>query len=262
MARIFSTIRQKLIGEINIKNYLKYAIGEIILLVMGIFIALQINNWNSLRKDHQREIEYLNNIRRDLKEQILNIDAYINFESNQLGNAEDVLQALTNDSFLTDTLLNKLILLTERRTFVPDDPTFQDLKSTGNLNLIKNFNLRDNIIKYYQLLSLQVSIIGQNNDHFIDELFNQNMMKNSLVNFSSIGKFDTFFGLEVFKVPKKILSKTDDIVRSNMMNENNKVLVLNLLSNRYLISSLQKDLMGKLKSETEKLLELVSAEID
>ena len=46
MLKFFSKIRRKLITEGNTTNYLKYAIGEIVLVVLGILIALQINNWN------------------------------------------------------------------------------------------------------------------------------------------------------------------------------------------------------------------------
>ena len=49
MLRIFRNIRQKLAAENNIAKYLRYAIGEIFLVVIGILIALQINNWNENR---------------------------------------------------------------------------------------------------------------------------------------------------------------------------------------------------------------------
>jgi len=46
MIKLFRNIRQKLVAEGKTTNYLKYAIGEIVLVVIGILIALQINNWN------------------------------------------------------------------------------------------------------------------------------------------------------------------------------------------------------------------------
>jgi len=53
MIRFFRTIRKKLIEEDNVRKYLLYAIGEILLVVIGILIALQVNNWNEERKDEQ-----------------------------------------------------------------------------------------------------------------------------------------------------------------------------------------------------------------
>ena len=54
MIRFFRNIRQKLAAENNVSKYLRYAIGEILLVVIGILIALQINNWNENRKDQQK----------------------------------------------------------------------------------------------------------------------------------------------------------------------------------------------------------------
>jgi hypothetical protein len=48
MLKFFRTIRKKLIEEYNVRKYLLYAIGEILLVVIGILIALQVNNWNDL----------------------------------------------------------------------------------------------------------------------------------------------------------------------------------------------------------------------
>jgi len=63
MAKLFNKIRKKLISEKSSKsrsaNYLKYAIGEIVLVVIGILIALSINNWNESRKDGKIETKAL-----------------------------------------------------------------------------------------------------------------------------------------------------------------------------------------------------------
>jgi hypothetical protein len=175
LLKFFRKIRQRLLTENKTSQYLKYAIGEIVLVVIGIFIALQINNCNSSKNDDYKGNEYLNNIRRDLKGQVIDIDIQLDFESKQLTNTQSILTVLDNNSSLTDSILKNLTMLSSRRTFVPVDPTFQDLKSTGNLNLIRNDSRRDNLIKYYQVLTLEASIIAKNNTSLI-ELFNQNMM--------------------------------------------------------------------------------------
>lgn len=68
MAKIFRNIRQKLLVENRVTRYLLYALGEIILVVIGILIALQINNWNEFRKERKREEMYLNSLKSDLRE--------------------------------------------------------------------------------------------------------------------------------------------------------------------------------------------------
>ena len=66
MIKLFRNIRQNLIMENKTGKYLKYAIGEIILVVIGILIALQINNWNEVRKNDEKEALLIKNIIEDL----------------------------------------------------------------------------------------------------------------------------------------------------------------------------------------------------
>ena len=83
MIKFFRKIRQNLLSEGKTGKYLKYAIGEILLVVIGILIAVQINNWNELRKQQLVEIDVLEGIRNDiLKDSIdlnFNIRAYTRY---------------------------------------------------------------------------------------------------------------------------------------------------------------------------------------
>jgi len=67
MIKFFRKIRFNLMEKNKIGKYLKYAIGEIVLVVIGILIALQINNWNELNKERASEKIILNEIRDNLK---------------------------------------------------------------------------------------------------------------------------------------------------------------------------------------------------
>ena len=74
MIKFFRKIRQNLLSEGKTGKYLKYAIGEILLVVIGILIALQINNWNELRKEHKLETRILNEILTNLETDIENLE--------------------------------------------------------------------------------------------------------------------------------------------------------------------------------------------
>lgn len=63
MIKFFRKIRQKLLSENKISKYLAYAIGEIVLVVIGILIALQINNWNDKKIQGTVDIEFITNLR-------------------------------------------------------------------------------------------------------------------------------------------------------------------------------------------------------
>ncbi len=67
MIKLFRTIRQKLLSENKFSKYLLYAIGEIVLVVVGILIALQINNWNENKLHNQKVKAHLINLIQDLK---------------------------------------------------------------------------------------------------------------------------------------------------------------------------------------------------
>lgn len=77
MIKFFRKIRQNLIVDNKTSKYFKYAIGEIILVVIGILIALQINNWNESRKQKDTLNNIYATIKTDLQEDIKNIDRVI-----------------------------------------------------------------------------------------------------------------------------------------------------------------------------------------
>ena len=66
MLKFFRTIRKKLIEQSKVRNYFFYAIGEILLVVIGILIALQVNNWNEERKLNLLEVSYYESLLQDL----------------------------------------------------------------------------------------------------------------------------------------------------------------------------------------------------
>ena len=81
MIKFFRNIRQNLLSEGKTGKYLKYAIGEIALVVIGILIALQINNWNENRKDNFVELKILESLNNDLKTDIDNLKGMIKNDS-------------------------------------------------------------------------------------------------------------------------------------------------------------------------------------
>ena len=70
MIKFFRHIRRTMINQNQMGKYFKYAIGEILLVMVGILLALQVNNWNNNRIDAKREASYIKNIERDLNNQL------------------------------------------------------------------------------------------------------------------------------------------------------------------------------------------------
>ena len=84
MLKFFRKIRQNLIDQGDAKRYLLYAIGEILLVMIGILLALQVNNWNENRKAQIQEMETLRDIKKNLESDIVNLDSIISMYRERL----------------------------------------------------------------------------------------------------------------------------------------------------------------------------------
>ena len=91
MIKFFRKIRQKLLSENKFSKYLLYAIGEIVLVVIGILIALQINNWNESRKQEVEQIKLLQNFKNSIVSDIESFDHYIE-EYGTIHNSINIIQ--------------------------------------------------------------------------------------------------------------------------------------------------------------------------
>ncbi|MCJ7468456.1 MAG: DUF6090 family protein, partial [Maribacter sp.] len=74
MIKIFGKIRQQLITHHRLGKYILYALGEIVLVVIGILIALQINNWNEAKKQKTKETVLLIELKSNLETNIANLE--------------------------------------------------------------------------------------------------------------------------------------------------------------------------------------------
>ena len=146
-------------------KYFKYAIGEIILVVIGILIALSINNWNENRKNRQKEKVYITNIQRDLKAQLVILKRATQGELESfenLSNAENSFHQYNKFVVNTKTL-SEISAINDRFTFNIVDTALDEIKSSGNLDIIQNSTVKDSLLKYYDEIRLFGQIISSNN---------------------------------------------------------------------------------------------------
>lgn len=104
MLRFFRKIRQNLLENGNIRKYLWYAVGEVFLVVIGILIALQINNWNEERKQYQLEIEVLQDLHSTLISDYWIVQAAVYWNEKSIKSGEIILDHLRNNLPYNDSL--------------------------------------------------------------------------------------------------------------------------------------------------------------
>jgi len=149
MLKFFQRIRLKLITEGNLKRYLIYAIGEILLVVIGILIALQINNMNEERKQLVKSNEILLEIKENLQFNTSRFMAEIKEEKEVIKSIDLVLENINNYNGYNDTLDFHFINATYYPTASRKSSGYETLKSQG-VELIKSTTLRQTIINLYE----------------------------------------------------------------------------------------------------------------
>jgi hypothetical protein len=97
MIRFFRSVRQNLIAEGRLGRYLAYAFGEILLVVIGILIALQINNWNQERKNRKEESVFVKSLLTDLREDIKMIDSVVEYNEIKMIRLDSLLDFVQTD---------------------------------------------------------------------------------------------------------------------------------------------------------------------
>ncbi len=162
MLRFFSKIRYQLAAENRTVKYLRYAIGEILLVVIGILIALQVNNWNELKKEHSLEQNYLKRLKVDLEkdnERLLFSNDLCDIRMNQINELSGAIQ--NPDSEFVN--YNKIVESIEKVTWKSYLPlsriVYDELQNTGRMDLIEKESIREELANYYVLAKYWESIL-------------------------------------------------------------------------------------------------------
>jgi len=152
MIKFFRQIRQRLLTENKTGKYFKYAIGEIVLVVIGILIALQINNWNTDRVNRQVEIKYLKGLSTNLSNDIRELERHFKTDTIKFDAYTYLIRAFnadivnSNDSLTISSYYN----IFNTNWFEGQNVVFDDLKSSGRINFISSESMKDNVQTYYR----------------------------------------------------------------------------------------------------------------
>lgn len=137
MIKLFRTIRRRLFAENRLSNYLFYALGEIILVVIGILIALQINNWNESRKQEARTQVYYQQLLDDLNEDKAYAQFIISKFEKQRTAYNKYLEGFDNSGYTRNAMYNDLLALNlESYAINFNISTLESLQNSGEIVLL------------------------------------------------------------------------------------------------------------------------------
>lgn len=168
MIRFFRRIRKNLLEENRLRKYIVYAIGEIILVMIGILLALQVNNWNEEKKGKAELNQYLGSLKENIQQDIKTLDS--------LTERREVALAACKKERLN--FLNKTYSFSDTRQalkayldfyFVPNTSAYDALKNSSYLGKINGTDLNDLTTDYYAKTA-QIAETEKSYNEFIETL--------------------------------------------------------------------------------------------
>lgn len=146
MIQVFKKLRLMHLRKQETRKYLSYAIGEIILVVIGILIALQINNWNEQRKESQKEQAILKRLKQEFESNKNQLSAKISIRDRVIASASDILSYFDNpETAVLDSIFFKHGRLLTPTSF---DPIQNNLVASGTVEILQNEDLKRLLINW------------------------------------------------------------------------------------------------------------------
>ena len=209
MQRFFRKIRQVLLSSGHTHKYILYALGEIALVVLGILIALQINNWNEKQKDKATAIEIYKNLQSSLKQDSISVQRIIDIQRKSLIAQKKIIlsdfEEFNADSGQSnlDTLLLDIMFGT--LTFYPKDGIYNLMLANNSIDLIESGRVKDAINNLYEYQYKRY----ENLDPVIEHKFQYNLNPVTSKKLGFIVQFTPEFDL-VTRVDPRLFEKYYD----------------------------------------------------
>ena len=225
MIKFFRHIRQNLIMENKTSKYLKYAIGEIVLVVIGILIALQVNNWNEVRKLKIEEQNTLRKLQRESEMIVDYLTLMCNSYDNYLTEIEASAKALHDKSLgnlSEQDFVSGVFSSAFYEAISPPKSTYNELNSTGKIQHIESEIIKKSISDYYSHLEYintqlvyfrnqytkPVDAAGEDFLYTYDELSPFNKLK-AVINFDALSSNKLFISKHAKALRDQIVFNKD-----------------------------------------------------
>ncbi len=168
MIKLFGKIRQDMIIKNKVTNYLLYAIGEILLVMIGILLALQVNNWNETRMQQNELKSILKTVSLDLERDTIVAAGIIKYyKENEKHSMKIINKEISIGNYKECPTCPSLVSI--YRPFIIQTKGFDLIKKYSNQNTVKNDTLITNITQFYTILS---GLIDDSNSFIKKEVLN------------------------------------------------------------------------------------------
>lgn len=227
MAKFFRRFRMNLLAENKFTKYLIYALGEITLVVIGILIALAINNHNQERITRRKEQKYLTGLRDDFQISKRKLTELIRVNRSNLNGSKKLLKLITENDQLFDEVEFSTILVTTFSSdisFNPNNSLLHEIINSGSLKDISNDKLRVQLthwISTMEDISHQEKDLGVQRDNVLSLLRQEEYSLRTVVSLSKMNEM-----LDIDKAEH--IESNIDLLNSKQF-ENN-VLMFNITS--------------------------------
>ena len=184
MIKLFRNTRRRLISDNRVTKYILYAIGEIALVMIGILLALQVNEWNNRRIDIQKEQSILKNLHVDFENNIKNLDDVYNSFMEAYVASLTLLEIINDDDVIDPEEIEKLIdeIINKTKSLDLITGSIDEIFNTGSLNLIRDPTLRKEISNWsYNFTDTDDDIVIYKNylfEFFIPSLTDKVILRN------------------------------------------------------------------------------------
>jgi hypothetical protein len=153
MIPFFRKIRKKMADDNKPMKYMRYAIGEIALVVIGILIAISINNWNEAKTNQKIVDDYLDKISVNINSDLKKLETLIDQRTEALTLCDTIVMYYDAKNIFNPKLFEKgfFSIFIESR-FNPNTNAYESLKSSGFMKNLKNSKIEDKLSSYYYLM--------------------------------------------------------------------------------------------------------------
>ena len=164
-------------------KYFKYAIGEIVLVVIGILIALQINNWNEDQIKQNDITNSLTQILSDLEQDKKTLEYYDKIETEHVSTLKDISNGKNKSNGLDEILKS----LDHYMSFSMNNNGYAGLKDSGKITNINNIELKSSLTNYYEKVKENLSITS----HFAEKFTNDKVIPFAIENLKPQYRYDS-----------------------------------------------------------------------